>query len=261
MAYILTCIFFGISFFLRAHEDVIDLRKFESRVYSQQGEDGVIAKIFEIIDVDSKYCVEFGGYDGITASNTRRLLAESNWEGIMFDGSYHNPSIGLYREFITVENINQIFQKYNIPHNLDCLSIDVDFNDFHLWKALDKEYQPRLVVIEYNATFLPDQDKVVPYNAYYSGDGTNYFGASILGMFYLARSKSYSLVYAETNGVNLFFVRDDLLSNINYRFKNVNDVASLYMLPKYGYGPNGGHRQDLFNRPYVFARDLLDNNH
>ena len=218
------------------HAESVDLRDFEDRVFSQQGEDGIIDKIFSIIGTDSKYCVEFGGCDGVTCSNTRRLLTYEGWNGVLFDGSHHNPDISLYQEFLTAENINDVFEKYAVPPHLDLLSIDIDFNDFHVWRAIDKKYQPRLVVIEYNATFLPDEDRVVFYEPYAVGDGTNYFGASILAFYILARSKGYSLVYAEKMGVNLFFVRDDLLTD--HPFKNVNDVTALYMFPKYGTGPN-----------------------
>lgn len=44
--------------------------------HSQFGEDGIIQKIFEIIGTKSKFCIEFGGYDGITMSNTAYLWKE-----------------------------------------------------------------------------------------------------------------------------------------------------------------------------------------
>lgn len=242
---------------IQGYAENVDLQNFEERVFSQQGEDGVINKILSVIGTDSKFCVEFGGYDGIQTSNTRRLLMDEGWKGALFDGSHHNPDIDLYQEFITAENITAVFERYAVPPNLDLLSIDIDYNDFHVWRALDRKYRPRLVVIEYNATFLPTEDRVVPYDPYAIGDGTNYFGASILAYFILARSMGYSLVYAEKMGVNLFFVRDDLLESAEDKFKNVNEVSLLYMSPKYGTGPNGGHPQDPFNRPYTSAKELL----
>ncbi len=240
-----------------AFGETVDLSKFERSVFSQQGEDGVIEKILSVVGVGSKYCVEFGGYDGVTCSNARKLMAYEDWKGVMFDGGYQNLALSLHKEFITEENINSVFEKYGVPSDLDLLSIDIDFNDFHVWKALSQEYRPRLVVIEFNATFLPHEDRVVPYSAYYAGDGTNYFGASILAMFRLARSKGYSLVYVENRGVNLFFVRDDLLEQADDKFQHVNDVNALYVHPKYGQGPNGGHKRDPLNRSYTSSQELL----
>ena len=37
---------------------------------------------------------------------------------------------------------------------IDLLSIDIDGNDYHVWKAIDV-INPRVVVIEYNAKFTP----------------------------------------------------------------------------------------------------------
>ena len=237
----------------------IDLSKCERQVFSQQGEDGVIEKIFSVIGTSSKFCVEFGAADGFATSNTLNLRKNFGWQALLLDQAHENTAINLRKEFITKSNINKIFEKYRVPRDVDFLSIDIDFNDFHVWQAIDRWYQPRLVVIEYNATHKPDEDKVVHYDAMASWDGSNYFGASALAMYNLGRKKGYSLVYADNMGVNLFFIRDDLVEGPGYHFKNVNDVAKLYKSPRYGSGPNGGHRSDPLGRSYLTSQQLLLN--
>jgi hypothetical protein len=238
---------------------VINLATNECKVYSQNGEDGIIRKIFECIGCSSHYYVEFGVENG-TECNTR-FLREKGWTGLLLmDGGYSNHKIHLYKEFITAENINSLFKKYHIPDEFDLLSIDVDFNDFYIWKAIASQYKPRVVVIEYNATHLPHEDKVVIYSPHNTWDGTNYFGASILALYRLGRLKGYSLVYAEAAGANLFFIRDDLLHLFEasgYRFRDTNNVDALYNYPKYGCGPNGGHKQDPYHRPFISSKELL----
>ena len=54
----------------------------------------------------------------------------------------------LHKEFVTAENINRIFEKYSVPFQFDLLSIDIDYNDFYLWNALDAKYTPFVVVID-----------------------------------------------------------------------------------------------------------------
>lgn len=236
----------------------IDLSNFESKTYSQNGEDGVLNKIFECIGAHSRYYVEFGTENG-SECNTR-CLKESGWRGLLMDGNHDNPDINLHKEFITAENINELFKKYEVPHEFDLLSIDIDFNDFHVWKAIENSYKPRVVVIEYNATHLPSEDKVIKYDAKGGWDGSNYFGASILALYNLGRLKGYSLIYAEKKGVNLFFIRDDVLSNLEasgFTFKNKNLVQALYMFPRYGIGPNGGHREDALHRLYQSSHEIL----
>jgi len=238
------------------YDEPIDLSLYEKSFYSQNGEDGVLSRIFQLIGTSSQYCVEFGAYNGMTNSNTY-LLRLQGWSSLLMDRMYEDSAINLHKEFITAENITALFDKYNVPHDLDLLSIDIDFNDFYVWKALGAKYQPSVVVIEYNATHLPHEDKVVKYQPYFCGEGTNYYGASILALYHLGRSKGYSLVYADKEGVNLFFIRDDILEKKELQFKDTNDVEKLYRYPTYGKGPNGGHREDPKKRAYLTSTDCL----
>lgn len=232
-----------------------DLSQYEKRVYSQNGEDGIIEKIFELIGVDSAYFVEFGVEDG-RECNTRYLREKYGWTGLMMDSDYQNLMINLQQEKITAENVVGLFQLYGVPEEFDLLSIDIDFNDFHVWKALLGHYHPRVVVIEYNSSHSPWEDKVIIYDPNGRWDHSNYFGASILSLYKLGRKYGYSLVYADKKGVNIFFIRDDVLAQCPYRFKHINRLEYLFKPPQYG-PYNGGHPQDLLNREYVQAEDLL----
>ncbi len=101
-----------------------------------------------------------------------------------------------------------------------------------------------------------------------------YHGASIQAMYNLGRHLGYSLVAAESEGANLFFIRDDIDTNMFYR---VNDVEYHYKTPKYGHRPCGddgrhtadclktysidgilGHKPDLLNRPWVESSTFLE---
>lgn len=240
----------------------INLSEFEKKLFSQNGEDGVLKAIFDLIGVTNKYYVEFGTQNGCEC-NTRNLRENHFWKGLLMDGENENKEINLHKEFITAENINSLFDKYNVPNEFDLLSIDIDYNDWHVWQAIDsKLYRPRVVVIEYNSTHLPDKDLVVQYDELGQWDGSNYFGASILALYKLGNSKGYSLVYAEKRGVNLFFIRNDILKKSKengIEFLHANDVNLIYRYPDYGKGPNRGHRADQFNRKYKKASQLLEN--
>lgn len=198
-----------------------NINDFERKVYSQHGEDGIIEIIFWQIGTTNKFFVEIGvgsvwsegRFLDLTKygleSNTR-LLKKSGWQGIMIDANEYPLNFGVKKEFITAENINEIFLKYNVPNEFDLLSIDIDGNDYWVWKALDK-YYPRVVIIEYNASYLPPQSVVIPYDPDFKWDKTSYFGASLCALIKLAREKGYTLVGCENTGVNAFFIRDDLV--------------------------------------------------
>lgn len=232
----------------------VDLSTHEKSLYSAHGEDGLIARIFELLEPQSRYCVEIGAGDGITKSNTY-LLRLQDWHCSLFDRTNELTEFKLYKEFINANNINEIFQKYLIPQQIDLLCID-NFNEFYIWHALDPKYQPRVVIIKYNASLLLE-DKVAKYCPFYCGDGTNYFGASIKALYHLGRKKGYSLIYAESIGMNLFFIRDDVLKEKNLQFKNANDVEKLFRYPAYANGPHGGYKQDPKNREYFPSWQFL----
>ena len=204
------------------------LNRFESKVYSQNGEDGILQALFSKIGTTNKFCVEFGVENG-EECNTRYLREKKHWTGLLMDGGNTHPS-WIKREFISAENINELFKKYTVPKEFDLLSIDIDGNDYWVWKALDTSYAPRVVVIEYNAKFPPPESKTIAYELLFKWDGTDYFGASLVALVKLATAKRYTLVGCDRQGVNAFFVRTDQLEG---RFE-IQATETLYRPPQYG---------------------------
>lgn len=138
-----------------------------------------------------------------------RLLRERGWSGLFIDGNQYPPKYDVRCEHITPMSVNEVFRKYGVPHEIDLLSIDIDGQDFWVWSNLS--YSPRVVIIEYNPTFGPDESKTMPFDPTHVWDGTRWYGASLRALQRLGESRGYTLVYA--NGVNAFFVRDELLAN------------------------------------------------
>src|SRR5690242_19239935 len=63
------------------------LLDYASDVTSQSGEDGIIRKVFEIIGTSSRWCVEFGAWDGRKFSNTYNLIQNEQWSGVLIEGA------------------------------------------------------------------------------------------------------------------------------------------------------------------------------
>lgn len=245
--------FFGFFICCVGSAEEIDLSYSESSFYSPNGEDGVFARIFASIKPLSRLCVECGARDGITNSLTH-LLRSQGWKSVLFDRSFDIPSLSLYKEFLTPNNVNAIFEKYSIPDTFDLLTIDLGYNDFYIWQALDQRYRPYVICISYNAIHPPNEDKIVLAHPFFCGDNTDYFGASILALYRLGRSKGYALIYAEQSGSHLFFIREDLLEKNQLSFKNLNDVNALYHplglgQPKMKQNPKG--------RKYVSSHEVM----
>jgi hypothetical protein len=117
--------------------------------------------------------------------------------------------------FVTAENIEELLAAAKVPKSLDLLSIDIDRNDYWVWKAI-KSFSPRVVVIEYNAVFPPEISWVVNYEPTSYWDGTSHFGASLKAL--------------ERLGSNAFFVRNDLVGD---RFAPPFTAESHYQPPRY----------------------------
>jgi hypothetical protein len=237
----------------------MNLEEFELRIFSQNGEDGVIMKLIELVyditffdktDSANKFYVEFGVENGYQC-NTRLLREKYNWKGLQMDGGNENESINLRKEFIMRENVVELFKKYNVPQNINVLSVDIDFNDFYCLKEILENYKCDIIVCEYNSAHLANEDKVVIYDKNGRWDGSNYFGVSLLTLDKLGKMYNYSLVYCDRMGVNCFFIHNDIISKKKLKFKNFGDIEKIYRPGGYGSGPNGGHRSDEHNRKYL----------
>lgn len=203
------------------------LYDYEKRVFSQNNEDGIIEYLLNAIGYKNKYYVEFGVEDG-SECNTRYIREQFGFTGLMMDGSNENHEIGLHKEFITPSNINTLFEKYNVPKEFDLLSIDIDFNDFYIWKNISDEYKPNIVIIEYNAEYAPPKSLVVKKDESRMWDFTKYYGGTLSAMNYIAIEKGYTLVYCDSVGVNSFFVRNELLNKLNVKIPDIYDIYVPY---------------------------------
>lgn len=201
---------------------------YEYPVYSQWGEDGLIQYLVHRVAIGRQIFVEFG-VEKYTESNTRFLLANNNWSGLVIDGSeqniqfikrdpiYWRHNLKAEYAFIDKDNINALIEKNGISGDIGLLSIDIDGNDYWVWQSVDI-VSPRIVVCEYNSLWGCELAVSTPYDpgfrrtvAHYSN---LYYGASIAALTQLAASKGYTLVGGNRAGNNLFFVRNDVLGDL-----------------------------------------------
>jgi hypothetical protein len=202
------------------------LNRHEYKVYSQNGEDGILAEIFRRIGTTNRSFVEFGASDGL--ENNTAFLLRQGWKGLWMDAdtaAVERARSGFRQEiadqrlivletFITAENIEDLFRQGKVPEEFDLLVIDIDRNDYHVWEKI-AHYRPRVVTIEYNSGIPPTMSWVVPYDPKafgWTGFGTGN-GASLKALEELGTRKGYSLVGCDLCGVNAFFVRNDLLDD------------------------------------------------
>jgi hypothetical protein len=195
----------------RTKESARILQKSAFNETSQFGEDGILEEIFRQIGTTNKWCVEFGAWDGMIFSNTWRLIAKFDWSAVLIEGmkvrarklaQLHEGSSKVHVQNCFVgwmgENrLDNLLARTPIPRQFDLLSIDIDGNDYYVWKSVE-QYAPRVVIIEFNPTasndllFVQDADARVNQ------------GCSLHALIELAKSKGYEL--AATTDVNAIFV-------------------------------------------------------
>ncbi len=202
-------------------EEVLPIQEAEFKVFSQGGDDGIIQYLIAYLDIKKTTFVEFGVED-YTESNTRFLLMNNNWTGLIMDGTEENirkiKSSPFYwkhdliakHAFITSENVNTLIEEENFTGEIGLLHIDIDGNDYWIMKAI-KIIKPIIIIIEYNSVFGKDRSITVPYRKDFNRSKAHfsnlYFGASISALYELIIGKGYIFIGCNSLGNNAYFVK------------------------------------------------------
>lgn len=204
------------------------LHDVEFRVFSQFGDDGIIQYLIHRLAPLPDVFVEFG-VENYRESNTRFLLSNNNWRGLVLDSnpkcidqirgdeiSWRHTLIAKCA-WITRDNINDLIRDAGVSGEIGLLSIDIDGIDYWVWEKLDI-VDPVIVIVEYNSVFGPDLAVTIPYDAnfarfkaHYSGQ---FWGASLSALDLLAKCKGYLLVGCNSAGNNAYFIRHDKIDNL-----------------------------------------------
>jgi hypothetical protein len=187
--------------------------QFRRNVHSQNGEDGIIEKLFEVLRITDGYVVEVGAHDGIEISNTYNIFKNNNdnYVPILIEGD--PPRIdALRRNLAHIENkhvidsyidlgekrLDKLFADLDIPdlkEKFKFLSIDIDGDDIGVWETL-VDYRPTIVLVEADSHAPPGVLKRDPIT-----------GCSAESLVEVGKKKGYELI---THCGNVFFVVKEL---------------------------------------------------
>lgn len=234
----------GISRYIQKHDPALDglwpdvdqrseINAHEFKIFSQNGEDGMLLWLISKVKAPSRTFVEFG-IGGGRECNTANLVLNFGWRGLMMDGSASNvknarmffkylmpysayAALDIRHEFVTRENINSLIASSVAAKNADILSIDIDGNDYWVWEAIEC-ITPRIVVMEYNSTYGPTRSLTTPYDPAfdtYAEDRLGlYHGASLSALVKLGQRKGYAFVGCDSFGANAFFVKNEFAGDL-----------------------------------------------
>lgn len=197
------------------------LMPFRQKIFSQYGQDGMLAEIFRRIGEGEKRFVEIGT---APEENNSNLLLLKGWSGLWVDAGLaddtqlpasiqtliRDDKLKICREFVNRENCRTLLTGNGSAGELDLLSIDIDYNTHHVFTEL-LPLKPRVFSVEYNGMLPPDLDWTAPYDATAVWDGSTFYGATLGTISAAAEAGGYSLVGCELSGTDAFFVRHELL--------------------------------------------------
>ncbi|MEO6327857.1 MAG: hypothetical protein ABIO55_02945 [Ginsengibacter sp.] len=205
----------------RTEKIIENIKNAEFKVFSQWGDDGIIQFLVNYLDIREKTFIEFGVED-YRESNTRFLLMNNNWKGFVMDGSgdfinniiaseyYWKYELTAQALFVDQDNINQFIIENGIEGEIGLLHIDIDGNDYWIWKKIDV-IQPIIVIVEFNSVFGINNPWTIPYNKTFKRTDAHYsnlfWGTSLLSLCDLAKEKSYLFIGTNSAGNNAYFVK------------------------------------------------------
>jgi hypothetical protein len=222
------------------------LNAFRKNVYSQNGEDGVIAELVRRIGIvdpgthasSRPVCVEFGAGDGRSLSNTLQLI-ERGWRGVYIEQNaastrecwklaetYPAGQVTVVHGMVGYsdrDSLDHILQQHapdiapkpfssdgRDRFDIDVLSIDIDSYDLQVWRAVTV-HRAKIVVIEINSSIPIGVLQEHSASSAGAEAGVSKQGASFSSMLALGREKDYTLV---CHTGNLIFVDSTFVDKV-----------------------------------------------
>ena len=218
-----------------------DISNVEFRVFSQWGEDGIIDWLTNQVPNIPKNFLEIGTED-YKESNTRFLLINKNWNGILIEGNendvkkikndriYWKHNIKIINKFINLSNIDSILNNLDFKNKFGLISLDIDGIDYWILKKL-KKLKPVIFICEFNPIFGHKQMITVPYkksfNRHKEHYSNSYFGTSIAAIQNLLK-KDYLFIGSNSAGNNGFFINKNYNKFFYNKIKNYKIFESKY---------------------------------
>lgn len=219
------------------------IEEFECKVFSQNGEDGIINFIINRLRIDNPTFIEIGVGD-YSEANTRLIYERFHSKGRIFDIidnfeekvkkniNYWKGDIKAIQKNINTDNINNLLFD-NCKFSIDIFSVDIDGIDYWIIKQLNRKIS-KIFIAEYNANFGSELEVTVPNIKNFNRSNYHYsnlcYGISLRSLIKLMKEKGYYFIGANRLKNNAFFINDDykkedyfpniLIKDLNYYVKS-----------------------------------------
>lgn len=220
-------------------ENINDIDQTNYKVFSQNGEDGIIQYLIKTLNLKYIKFVEIGTED-YTESNTRYVFQTMRCDGLIIDplknletlvkkniSDFWKNNLKIINKFATPENINSLLDDSNFHNNIDLFSLDIDGIDYWIIKKLKKNIS-KIFVAEYNPYFGPDLEITVPNINNFHRTSYHYsnlcWGVSLKSLIKIMIEKNYTFVGSNDFRNNAFFVSNDYIDKIKLKKPNLENL-------------------------------------
>ena len=187
--------------------------------YSQNGEEGVLAKIFDTLDISKGIFVNAGCDDINDHSNVRRLVSLFGWTGLFIEPNtpwldaghkniendtriidknaflYHNGFLSINSED---EKLSNVISQYYIDEGLfDLLTLKIDSYEYWvLQDFLQSKYSAKVILVGYNSSLTDcvTAPKDCKPKLGHNSIRDNFYSASLPAIDKLMQSNGFELV-------------------------------------------------------------------
>ena len=220
------------------YKDVKNLNQVEYKVFSQNGEDGIIDFLLNQLNIQNPKFLEIG-VGNYKESNTRYIFMKSPNKGMIIDNvknlkqevSKHvklwKGDLTIIEETITSDNICDILRINNFQNDLDLFSLDIDGIDYWVMKELPDNLS-KIVITEYNATFGANLEITVPNISNFNRTKYHYsnlcYGMSLRAIINLMKRKNYTFIGANKACNNAFFINKSEVDKLNIDLPDPNNL-------------------------------------
>jgi len=224
------------------YKEITDLNNIEVKVFSQNGEDGIIDYLISMLALEEKNFVEIGVGD-YRESNTRYLYQKYHPKGLIIDYiddmekkvqpflNFWKGDLRISNKLINSENIIDILNQ-NCNYEIDIFSLDIDSIDYWIIKKL-KPNISKIFIAEYNHIFGPELEVSVPNISGFERNKYHYsnlcYGMSLKALINVMNEKDYYFIGTNTQKNNAFFISKDFAKEKffnNIKIKNLNSYTN-----------------------------------
>ena len=229
------------------YEEIRDLTETEVKIFSQNGEDGIIDYLVNKLKLNTKNFVEIG-VGNYRESNTRFLYNKYHPKGLIIDYiddmekkvkpfvNLWKGDLRIYNKQINSENILDILNN-SCDYEIDIFSIDIDSIDYWIIEKLNRNIS-KIFVAEYNPVFGSKLEVTVPNISGFERNKYHYsylcYGMSLKALINLMDKKGYYFIGTNLQKINAFFIskefkKEEFFKNIeiksldNYTDSNIRD--------------------------------------